>query len=392
MSRIFRSKIDEQEFIKRARGLVSKEFKQFLNRGHIVLPRKDGKGMIAIPIQRMEIPHFRYGDVDTELGQGDGEIGDDLGPVDNDGDKKKGSGGQGEGEGHTIDIDISIEDFKQLFQEQLELPNIKPKGDRTIFEDQERWSTISKTGSPSLLHLPRTMREALKRSIANGSYCPPEKTDIIPQGDEFRYRSSEIVPEPKNNAVCFWLRDGSGSMGIAEIEVVNRLVTLTEFWLSCFYDRLDNVYIIHDSRALEVSREEFFSKHLGGGTTCSTALSKTLEIIGERYPVDQWNMYCTYLSDGMNYTDDNEKFGELLITRLLPILNQFNYGEISLWREWWSKYKSSGAQTFSEPGTIGEIVQMFMNSDIENIAFAEIRSQDEEAVAEAIKAFFGKGN
>ncbi|OGN32614.1 MAG: hypothetical protein A3I92_01015 [Candidatus Yanofskybacteria bacterium RIFCSPLOWO2_02_FULL_43_10b] len=396
MSRIFRSKLDEEEFLKIVRGSLRKDLRRYLGRGMIRIPRKDGSGIVAIPIETIEIPTLRYGyPEEFMIGQGDGQVGDDLGPTSDQGRGKKPAGGQGHGGRRTIEIDISTEEFRKMFQEELELPNIKPKGERSTLEEKDRWTTISKHGSPSQTHLQRTMKEAMKRAVADGSYRPPAKTTIIPNSEEFRYKSYEKILEPKNNAVCFWQRDGSGSMGQEELVVVSYLVDLCEFWLSFFYDKLENVYIIHDDRAFEVTREQFLKEDWGGGTTCSSALAKMLEITGERFNPQEWNIYSTYLSDGLNYTADNEIFKALLLDKVLPIVNQFNYGQIDLYRSWWEDYQDSSAKTnagiFSDPGTIGALIED-LEGDIENIAFAEIDASDEKTITDTIKTFFGKGN
>jgi len=395
MSRIFRSKLDEEEFLKIIRGFLRKDLKRYLGRGMIRIPRKNGNGQVAIPVESIEIPTLRFGyPQDIIVGQGNGKPGDDLGPVDKEGRGKKQAGGQGHGGRRIIEIDIPLEEFRKIFQEELELPNIKPKGDRAILEERDRWTTISKHGSPSQIHLPKTMKEAMKRAVADGSYRPPIKTSIVPNNDEFRYRSYEKIMEPKNNAVCFWKRDGSGSMGAEELMVVAQLVDLCEFWLTCFYDKLENVYIIHDDRAVEVTREQFLKEDWGGGTTCSSALVKMLEIIGERFNPQEWNIYGTYLSDGLNYTSDNEIFEDLLTSKILPIVNQFNYGQIDLYRSWWDDYQDSSAKTnagiFSDPGTIGAIIEEI--EGVDNLAFSKIDASDEETIIETIKIFFGKGN
>ena len=394
MSRIFQSQLDEEEFLKIIRGFAHKNLKRFLERGMIKFPRPDGDGLVVIPVETIDIPTFRYNYVsDTDIGRGNGEIGTDLGPAEEPGEGEKGKGGQGHGGRRLIPLPVDIEEFRKLFQEELQLSNIKPKGDRAILEEQERWSSISKHGSPSLIHLPKTMREAMKRAIADGSYRPPDKTLIVPNADEMRYKSDEKIMVPKNNAVCFWKRDGSGSMGQEERKIVSYLVDICEFWLSCFYDRLVNIYIIHDDHAVEVTRDEFFNEYWGGGTTCSAALSKMLEIIAEKYPPHQWNIYGTYLSDGLNYGSDNAIFEELLVDRVLPIVNQFNYGQIDLIRPWWPDHEEAKVTTFSAPGTVGEMIENIIeNGNHDNLAFAQISVDDESAVLEAIKIFFGKGN
>ena len=256
------------------------------------------------------------------MASGEGEPGDDLGPADEGEEPGKGAG-QGHGRRKVV-IDLTPEEFAHYFEEMLELPRIQPKGDRTVFEEREKYNTLSRKGPRSLLHLKRTFFEAIKRAIALGEFRPPDKTVIVPQNDDLWFTSFDVVKEPKNNAVIFFGRDVSGSMGPAERKVVSYLCDLCEFWLAQNYDLLEKVYIIHDDRAARVSREEFFTINWGGGTTCSVALSKIHEIIDMEFPVSQWNIYVIYLSDGFNWSSDNEIFLNLLGEKILPIVNQFN--------------------------------------------------------------------
>jgi uncharacterized protein len=385
MSRIPHSIEDENEFKDIIRGLIRKNLRRYISQNRIIIPERDGK-KATIVSSHIEIPRLKYKKMDNVgVAQGDGDVGDDLGP------KKdpsgQGTGGGGDG-GPTIDIEIPIEDLQKAFQGELELPNIQPKGDKTCYQDSERWTSISKTGPNSMVHKRRTMYESLKRAIATGQYIPPDKINIIPMPDDFRYKSYEVFREPKNNAVCFWCKDGSGSVGQEEMEVVARLVGWSQYWLSCFYDQLDDVYLIHSDKAIEVNRDPFFSKTIGGGTVCSSVLDKILNVIQERYPVDEWNIYITYVSDGLNFSEDDDKFLELF-DRTISIVNQFNYGEIELERPWLTRAGSD--EFFDKPGTIGNLIK---NNSVflDNVSMVKISSSDEDGIIKAIKAFFGKGN
>jgi uncharacterized sporulation protein YeaH/YhbH (DUF444 family) len=392
MSRITRIIIDEQEFLDIIRGKIRKELRKYLGRGRIRVRRKGENKTIEIPVDEIEIPTFRYGyPSETAIGQGEGKPGDDLGPVqDPDDGNEGGQGGQGHGDRRVI-VELPEQDFSHLFQEILELPRIKPKGDRSIFEEREKYTTISTIGPHSLRHLRKTFLQALKRNIATGEFNPPDKSKILIWPKDFRFRSWQKIREPKNNAVIFYMRDVSGSMGPREREIVSRLCDLCDFWLSWNYDKLETVYVIHDDQPERVSREEFFTIDFGGGTSCSTAQQMASDIIDVEFPPSKWNIYIIYLSDGMNWTQDNEKFVEILRDKLLPIVNQYNYGQIQLERPWWDAYGQSGAKVFAPPGTIGRLIQDNFE-DKENIAQTVIGSEDEEVIIDAIKKFFGKGN
>src|SRR5690349_18674094 len=155
---------------------------------------KKGKDTISIPIPFIDIPHFKYGHKEQGgVGQGDGEIGQQLQP----GDVQPGDGhqaGQGEGD-HVLEVDVTLDGLAQILGEELQLPNIKPRGDDKIVSQKIRYTGINTTGPESLRHFRRTYKQALKRMIAAGTY-DPAKPIIVPTREDRRYRSYRIQDLP----------------------------------------------------------------------------------------------------------------------------------------------------------------------------------------------------
>ena len=52
------------------------------------------------------------------------------------------------------------------------------------------------------------------------------------------------------------------------------------------------------------------------------------EIIDERYPPAQWNIYGCQASDGDNWMSDNPAAADALVNKILPISQYFAYVEI----------------------------------------------------------------
>jgi len=277
------------------------------------------------------------------------------------------------------------------FEELLELPRLEPKGNRTIFEEREKYSSIHRLGPKSALHRGRTFKEALRRSVGIGAFHPPDKTEIVIQPPDMRYKETQKIREPKNNALLVFARDISGSMGVEEAEALSTLCDYCERWIRASYKegQFEAVYIVHDGEAQEVTRQEFLATESRGGTIVSTAHKLCFEIIDERFPPDQWNIYMFYFSDGFNFSNDNDAYLLILREKLLPILNQYSYGQTEITRSWWNTYRESGADTFSQPGTIGKLLEDEFG-DAENVVTAVITGSDQDSVIQAIKKFFGK--
>lgn len=124
------------------------------------------------------------------------------------------------------------------------------------------------------------------------------------------------------------MMDTSGSMGSFEKYCARSFF----FWMTRFlrskYEHVDLVFIAHHTEAKEVTEEEFFTRGESGGTICSSAYQKALEIIDNRYSDTGWNIYPFHFSDGDNLTSDNERCVKL-IGQLMERSNIFGYGEVN---------------------------------------------------------------
>jgi len=64
------------------------------------------------------------------------------------------------------------------------------------------------------------------------------------------------------------------------------------------------------------------------------------EVIDDRYPASDWNIYAAQASDGDNWNDDSPLCHQILTRDLLPLIRYFAYVEItqrdhqSLWAQY----------------------------------------------------------
>ena len=161
--------------------------------------------------------------------------------------------------------------------------------------------------------------EALKRRQRAVPYIDP--VDI-------RYNRFDPQPEPKSKAVMFCLMDVSGSMGQHEKDLAKRFFILLHLFLQRKYQRVELVFIRHTHVAQEVDEETFFYSQESGGTKVSTALVEMQEVIRERFPVSDWNIYAAQASDGDNIANDTGVCVDLLENELLPLCQYYAYVEI----------------------------------------------------------------
>ena len=351
------------------RGRIRKGLRKFISSGELI--GRQGKDLVSIPVQRIDIPRFVYGDKQKGgVGQGEGEVGEGIG----EGDGQAGSkAGNAPGE-HITEVEVTLEELAELLGEELELPRIKPKGQHEIEEMRTRYSSIATAGPESLKHFKRTYRKALKRHIMSGTYNP-KNPKVIPIREDRVYRSWSKKESPSSRAVIIYMLDVSGSMGNEQKEIVR----LTSFWIdtwirSQYKQGVDVRYIIHDAVAREVDQETFFHTRESGGTIISSAYKLFLKMIQEQYDPHEWNIYPFHFSDGDNWSgNDTEECLKLLEQQILPISNVFCYGQVE------SEY-GSGQFLHDLTGRFQEH-PLVMTSKIPN----------RDAIIDAIRHFLGKG-
>jgi uncharacterized protein len=366
-------KIDQDygRFRNIVRGKIREGLRKYISQGDMI--GRKGKDLVSIPIPQIDIPHFTFdGRNQGGVGQGDGEVGDSLGGSPQEG---EGTGKAGKGEGqHMLEVDITLDELADILGQELELPDIKNKGQSKIRSTKDRYTGIRRTGPESLRHFKRTYRESLRRAIASGLY-DKDKPMLVPQHEDKRYRSWRETTEPVANAVIIYMMDVSGSMGDEQKEIVRIESFWIDTWLRRQYRGLESRYIIHDAVAREVDRETFFHTRESGGTMISSAYRLAAKMIEQEYPPDQWNIYPFHFSDGDNWSmDDTLSCIEILRKQILPDVNMFAYGQVE------SPYGS------------GQFIKDLREHLGEDARVVTSEIEDKNAIVNSIKDFLGKGN
>jgi uncharacterized sporulation protein YeaH/YhbH (DUF444 family) len=125
----------------------------------------------------------------------------------------------------------------------------------------------------------------------------------------------------------FCLMDVSGSMDQNTKNLAKRFFILLYLFLERHYERTEVVFIRHHTRAEEVDEEEFFYSRETGGTVVSSALDLMQQIVKERYPTTEWNIYGSQASDGDNWPEDATRCTGLM-NQILPLVQYYAYIEI----------------------------------------------------------------
>jgi len=351
----------------------------------------DGRGIRDM--ERGEDVHIPKKDLSEPVfGHGEGGVREVVRPGNTEhvkGDRvpKPKGGGQGQGGGKASDsgegeddfvFHLSKEEFMQVFFEDLALPNLA----RTTLADTPEYKThragYTSDGTPTNLHVVRSMRGALGRRIALGMgkrrelHELEERLELLKREDankpdvkaliaeteariallkeriaripfldpiDLRFRSRVRVPVPTTRAVMFCLMDVSGSMDESRKDLAKRFFILLYLFLTRHYEKIDVVFIRHHTQAQEVDEQNFFHATETGGTVVSSALVLMEQIIRERYSPTEWNIYGAQASDGDNWHHDSGRCRELLAEKILPLCRYFAYVQVAeqeqnLWEEY----------------------------------------------------------
>ncbi len=288
----------------------------------------NGRDVIKIPIRSLDEYKIRYNyEKNKHVGQGNGDsqVGDVV--------ARDGSGeGQGPGKGQGAgdlpgqdyyEAEVSLMEIEEALFSQLELPNLQRKElDQNVVQHIE-FNDIRRTGLMGNIDKKRTMLAAFKRNAMSGKpgFYPIYREDL-------KFKTWNEVVKPESKAVVLAMMDTSGSMGMWEKYMARSFF----FWMTRFlrtkYETVEIAFIAHHTEAKVVSEEEFFTKGESGGTICSSAYRKALELIETKYSPSRYNIYPFHFSDGDNLTSDNARCVKL-VQELMKVSNMFGYGEVN---------------------------------------------------------------
>jgi len=327
---------DHKHFIDVVGGKFRKELKRLFRTGDVY--RLKGDKHIPVRLPKIDTPHLTYGDPDTGIKRGPGKPGDVIGRDPNKGKGKGSQAGDQEADGMIVHVDI--DHVLDLWAEELELPDIKPKDQRTFESFEIKYTGISNIGPESLRHNRRTFLQAIKRLAASGDLdklqmlpgCKEPMRVVTPIRSDKRYRMYEEHEIPNSSAVIMFARDGSISMDEPKCEVITDMAFWIERWIKRFYEKTETCYFWHDTAAKEVDRDTFYKLRYGGGTKCSSVFKLMAKQFENRFKPEANNIYVFYFSDGENQEDDNQTLLETISKEMRPgVVNMLGITQVLCW-------------------------------------------------------------
>jgi uncharacterized sporulation protein YeaH/YhbH (DUF444 family) len=373
-----KSAVNRQRFLRRYRKHIKEAVADAVNKRSITdIDRGDE---ISIPRKDVSEPQFRHGNGGRQQrilpGNKEFIAGDKIArPAGGAG----GGGGEASNSGEGMDefvFELTQQEFLDFMFEDLELPNLVKKQ----LKDSDAYKLVrggyTNEGLPARLNVVQSLRGAHARRIALGGAIRRQikalneelealqlrvGTDArvreirieldrlqrrlkqIPFLDDFDLRYNNFIQQtvPTTSAVMFCLMDVSGSMTQEIKNLAKRFFILLHLFLKRNYKKIDIVFIRHHTVASEVDEEDFFYSRETGGTVVSSALKMMEQIIRDRYPANDWNIYAAQASDGENWSDDSPQCRDLLQGSILPNVQHYAYIEINSGndQELWHSYE-----------------------------------------------------
>lgn len=357
-----KSAVNRQRFLRRYRAQIQDAVKKKLDNRSITDTEQGEK--VSIPAKDTDEPFFHHGrgGRHTYVLPGNREFvpGDKLQRPQ--GGSGGGGGGEASDQGEGVDefvFELTRDEFLDFLFEDMALPNLSKRQLTGSDEVKRVRAGFSADGAPGNISITRSMRSAMSRRVALGAgkrrelreletqlrLLDPDASEAsalelrieevrkqlgrIPFLDDIdiRYHRQQDEPIPTSKAVMFCLMDVSGSMDQATKNLAKRFFILLYLFLERHYEKTEVVFIRHHTRADEVDEEEFFYSRETGGTVVSSALELMADIIKERYPVSEWNIYGSQASDGDNWPNDSERCS-CQLNAILPCVQYYAYIEI----------------------------------------------------------------
>jgi len=375
-----KSAINRERFLRRYKAQIKEAVARAV-KGRSITDIESGE-KVSIPVKDIGEPTFGHarGGIWESIHPGNEEYqkGDRINRP------KGGGGGSGKGKAGNSDqiteddfiFELSREEFMNYFFEDLELPNMVKTQLTASNEYRQQRAGFTLSGTPTNIHVLRSLRGALGRRIAVGSktrkrlkeaeaelqqllpVCHEDDVRIqalrkeihhlraklygIPFIDpiDLRYSNRIKVPKPSSQCVMFCILDVSGSMDQAKKDMAKRFFILLYLFLTRAYERIEVVFIRHHTQASEVTEDEFFNSRESGGTVVSSALNLLAKIMQERYSPADWNLYVAQASDGDNWDNDSVLCRQIITNTIMPLVQYYAYIEITdgepqnLWEEY----------------------------------------------------------
>jgi len=332
------------ELLERDRRREEDGFKRKIRIGRIVKPGSGGKDKIIVVPTTVE-EKFVHDEIlldqdpsegEPTGGTGEGEEGDIIGeqpvrPEEGEEGEEGDGEGPGEGKGGEHELESNAYELGKVLSQDFQLPNLQDKGKKRTLARYIYDLTDKNRGSGQILDKKATLKRIVETNIILGNVPDADDIDtskflISPQDLIYRILSRE--KDFESQALVFFLRDYSGSMGGKVTQAVVSQHVMLYSWLLYQYEKqVETRFILHDTEAKEVSDfYKYYSYKVAGGTKVFTAFKMVNEIVERENLARDYNIYVFHGTDG----DDWDKDGKDTIAEIEKMLNYVSRIGISI--------------------------------------------------------------
>ncbi|MEX1298536.1 MAG: DUF444 family protein [Desulfotignum sp.] len=324
------------ELLERDKKREQDGFKRKIRIGRIVKPGARGREKIIVVPTTVEekfvhdetiLPDQKPGEGEPTGGTGQGEEGEVIGeqpvrPEEGEGEGEGDGEGPGEGKGGEHEMEANAYELGKVLSQDFELPNLKDKGKKKALARYVYDLTDKNRGVGQILDKKATLKKIVETNMALGRIPDVTRIDsagfvISPRDLIFRILSREKQYE--SQALVFFLRDYSGSMGGKVTQTVVSQHVMLYSWLVYQYEKqVETRFILHDTEAREVTDfQKYYSYKVAGGTKVFTAFQMVNQIVEKENLARDYNIYVFYGTDG----DDWEKDGKQTLEEIDKMLS-----------------------------------------------------------------------
>ena len=334
---------NRERFIERFRGRIKEAARKHIGERRI---SDTGDQEIILDKGGIDEPRFRHtrddGQWDYVLPGNEKHVAGDT--IDKDGGgEESGSEASPSGDGEDeFSFYISYDEYLDMIFDDLELPELIKRSEKSIPASHVKHAGYTNFGAPTNLNIERTAIAGLSRRIALRA---PKHRRVLELEEELQEagddRKVEILEEiellrararaisfldnvdmrynafarhelPTSQAVMICIMDVSGSMGEREKTISKKFFLLLNLFLKRQYENTDVVFVRHHHEAEVCDEDRFFGDRATGGTIVSSAYATAVDVIKQKYPASEWNVYVAQCSDGDNYPGDEARCAPLL--------------------------------------------------------------------------------
>jgi len=318
------------ELLERDRQREEDGFNRKIRIGRIVKPGTGGKEKIIVVPTTVEEKFVHdeisfdpeTGEGESSGGTGEGEEGEIIGeqpvrPEEGEGEGEGAGEGPGEGEGGEHEFEANAYELGKVLSQDFQLPNLQDKGKKRTLARYIYDLTDRNKGVGQILDKKATLKQIVQTNIALGRI--PDVSDINPADfiispQDMIYRILSREKDYESQALVFFLRDYSGSMGGKVTETVVSQHVMLYSWLMYQYDKqVETRFILHDTEAKEVSDfYKYYSYKVAGGTKVFSAFKLVNDIVEQESLARDYNIYVFHGTDG----DDWDKEGKQTLAEI----------------------------------------------------------------------------